>query len=78
MAYGWLIGYLYEHYGYEMFMHQTLAFGLIMFVCTILMVVLTFHIAKREAKTNDRNEAKTNDRNVSTYEHVELNKKDIL
>ncbi|CAG2249170.1 unnamed protein product [Mytilus edulis] len=78
MAYGWLMGYLYEHYGYEMFMHQTLAFGVIMFLCTILMVILTFHIAKREAKTNDRNEAKTNDRNVSTYEHVELNKKDIF
>ncbi|XP_052083466.1 sodium-dependent glucose transporter 1C-like [Mytilus californianus] len=70
MAYGWLMGYLYEHYGYEMFMHQTLAFGVIMFLCTILMVVLTFHNAKRAATNNDRN--------VSTCKQVELNEKEIL
>ncbi|CAC5389261.1 unnamed protein product [Mytilus coruscus] len=52
MVHGWLLGYLYQNYGYEMFLHQTLACGGMLFLCTILMAVVTHSSAGRYNKSN--------------------------
>ncbi|XP_071146032.1 sodium-dependent glucose transporter 1B-like [Mytilus edulis] len=52
MVYGWLLGYLYQNYGYEMFLHQTLVCGVMLFLCTILMAVVTHSSKGRYNKSN--------------------------
>ncbi|XP_052076819.1 sodium-dependent glucose transporter 1B-like [Mytilus californianus] len=40
MSYLWVIGYLYQHHGYDMFFHQMIFYGAIVLFFTILMTII--------------------------------------
>ncbi|XP_071145046.1 sodium-dependent glucose transporter 1A-like [Mytilus edulis] len=40
MSYLWVIGYLYEYYGYDMFLHQLVVYAIIMIFLTMLMTIV--------------------------------------